>query len=288
MRLGVGLPISSEDPETIARAYVKAGYSAAICPAVTLGQTERIQAIKKAFHKHDVLLAELGVWNNMLHPGLEVREANIEANIHALALADELGVRCCVNIAGSFDPNRWDGPHPKNLSTEAFERTVETVQRILTSVKPKRTYYTLETMPWVIPDSVESYQRLLQAIDHPRFAVHLDPVNIINSPERFYNNSVFLRACFAALGEKIVSVHAKDIRMEPELTVHLQEVRPGLGNLDYHTFLREMNKLPVDTPFILEHLPEGEYSQAKDYVLEMADQAGVSFYTTPKGQGINR
>ena len=287
MRLGVGLPISSEDPETIARAYVKAGYSAAICPAVTLSQTERIQAIKVAFHKHDVLLAELGVWNNMLHPDLEIRKANIEANIHALALADELEVRCCVNIAGSFDPYHWDGPHPKNLSQEAFERTVETVQKILTSVKPKRSYYTLETMPWVIPDSIESYQRLLRAIDHPRFAVHLDPVNMINSPERFYNHSKFLRACFAALGEKIVSVHAKDIRMEPKLTVHLQEVRPGLGDLDYHTLLKEMNKLPLDTPFILEHLPAEEYPNAKAYIIEMANQAGVSFYSTPKDQRGN-
>jgi sugar phosphate isomerase/epimerase len=278
MRLGVGLSISSDDPEVIANAYIEAGYSAAICPAVTIDQPERARAIQKAFKGRDVLLAEMGVWNNMLHPDPQRRAANLQANIEALAVADEVGVVCCVNIAGSFHPDRWDGPHPKNLSDEAYELTIENVRQILETVKPVRTKYTLETMPWVIPDSIESYQRLIKAVGHPMFGVHLDPVNMINSPARFYNNTGFLRDCFARLGESIVSVHAKDIRMAPELTVHLEEVRPGIGDLDYKTFLSEMSNLPMDTPFILEHLPQDEYPPAQTYVLEVANEIGVSFY----------
>ncbi len=284
MRLGVGLTHSFNDPENMAKAYRVAGYTAAICPDVTLNQPERIRAIRQAFDKYDVLLAEFGVWNNMLHPDPEIQKANLQANIQALATADEAGVLCCVNIAGSFDPQRWDGPHPKNLSTEAFERTVENVRTILQAVKPRRTVYSLETMPWVIPDSIESYLALIDAIDHPMFGVHLDPVNMINSPARFYNNAAFLRDCFSRLGHKIVSVHAKDIRLDPTLTVHLQEVRPGLGQLDYHTLLKAMAKLPVDTPLILEHLPQEDYPPAQAYVLESARAAGVTFYTpTPLG-----
>ncbi len=284
MRLGVGLTHSFNDPENMAKAYRTAGYTAAICPDVTLNQPERIRAIRQAFDKYDVLLAEFGVWNNMLHPDPEIQKANLQANIQALATADEAGVLCCVNIAGSFDPQRWDGPHPKNLSTEAFERTVENVRTILQAVKPRRTVYSLETMPWVIPDSIESYLALIDAIDHPMFGVHLDPVNMINSPARFYNNAAFLSDCFSRLGHKIVSVHAKDIRLDPPLTVHLQEVRPGLGQLDYHTLLKAMAKLPVDTPLILEHLPQEDYPPAQAYVLESARAAGVTFYTpTPLG-----
>ena len=68
MRLGVGLHTPDDDPEQIALAYLKAGYSAAICPEVTLDQPERMHDIQEAFKKQDVLLAEMGVWNNMLHP----------------------------------------------------------------------------------------------------------------------------------------------------------------------------------------------------------------------------
>lgn len=286
MRLGVGLHIPDDDPEQIAISYLSAGYSAAICPEVTLNQPERIRDIQIAFAKHDVLLAEMGVWNNMLHPDPGIREVNLKANIETLAIADEVGVWCCVNIAGSFDPELWDGPHPKNLSQEAFELTVENVLKILGEVKPKRTIYSLETMPWVLPDSIESYQQLLKAIDHPMFGVHLDPVNMINSPSRYYNNSSFLRECFDRLGDRIVSVHAKDIRMEPKLTVHLQEVRPGLGNLDYHTFLREMSKLPVDTPIILEHLAQEDYPRARAYITGAAEEIGVAFYKPTNMNGI--
>jgi sugar phosphate isomerase/epimerase len=278
MRLGVGLQVPSDDPEIIARAYIEAGYSAAICPPVRLDQPERIKAIQNAFGKYDILLAEMGVWNNMLHPDLAIRAEMIQQNIDTLALADEVGVLCCVNIAGSFDPQCWDGPHAKNFSEEAFELTIENVGKILAAVNPRRTVYTIETMPWVIPDSIESYQRLIEAIDHPMFGVHLDPVNMINSPQRYYNNSDFLRECFKKLGDKIVSVHAKDLILTGDLTVYLKEVRPGLGGLDYATFLREMSLLPMDTPLILEHLPQDAYPPAKEYLLRVAQETGLTFY----------
>jgi sugar phosphate isomerase/epimerase len=68
VRLGATLGIDNTEPEAIARAYVEAGYSAGICPPVSLEQSERIKGIREAFARHDVMLAEIGVWNNMLHP----------------------------------------------------------------------------------------------------------------------------------------------------------------------------------------------------------------------------
>ena len=277
MRLGISLGFQSDDPEEIARRYVEAGYGAANCPPVTLAQPEKIKAIREAFSRHDLCLAEVGVWNNMLDPNPQKRKANLEENIQKMALAEEVGAVCCVNIAGSFNAEHWDGPHPKNLSEEAFELTVANVRTILDTVQPRRSFYTLETMPWVIPDSPDSYLRLIEAVDRPMFAVHLDPVNMINCPARFYDNAGLLRECFAKLGKWIVSCHAKDIQMPSKLTVHLQEVRPGLGALDYRTFLSELSHLPGDIPLILEHLPAEEYPLAQQYVLAEAQACGVRF-----------
>jgi sugar phosphate isomerase/epimerase len=278
IRLGAALPVQSEDPEAIARAYREAGYHAAVCPPARLDQPERLRAIREAFARHDVLLAEVGVWNNLLDPDSAKRVANLEANIQALALAEELGARCCVNIAGSFNPACWDGPHPRNLSEEAFELTVQHVRRILAAVKPQRTRYALETMPWALPDSVESYLQLIEAINLPEFGVHLDPVNLINCPSRYYDNTGLLRTCFARLGAWIVSCHAKDILLREQLTVHLDEVRPGLGALDYATYLLELDRLPGELPLIIEHLPAAEYPPARQHLLEVAQVNGVRFY----------
>lgn len=279
MRLGASLSIDNTDPVAIARAYVESGFAAAICPPVTLDQPERIKDIRKAFAQHDVMLAEIGIWNNMLHPAKAQRATNIKANVEALALAEEVGVRCCVNIAGSFDPDRWDGPHPRNLSIEAFELTVQNVRHIIDVVNPKQAFYSLETMPWVIPDSIDSYLRLLDAVDHPMFAVHLDPVNMINCPAHFYDNAGFLRECFRKLGPWIVSCHAKDIKMSGKLTVHLDEVRPGQGSLDYGVFLSELNRIPGEVPLMLEHLPQKEYPLAREYIVGVAERTGVSIHS---------
>jgi sugar phosphate isomerase/epimerase len=186
------------------------------------------------------------VWNNMLDPDPARRAANLEANVRALALADDVGAACCVNIAGSFHPTSWDGPHPRNLSQEAFELTVQNVRWIIDAVDPKRALYTLETMPWVIPDSPDSYLRLIEAVDHPMFGVHLDPVNMI--------------------------------RLHDRLTVHLDEVRPGQGALDYRVFLQQLDRLPGDVPLLLEHLPREEYPAARDYVMGVAAQVGLTFH----------
>ena len=132
-------------------------------------------------------------------------------------------------------------------------------------------------MPWIFPDSPQSYLRLLEAINRPQFGVHLDPVNMINSPSRLFHNADFVRECFRLLGPHVLCCHAKDIAFSGKLTVHLDEVRPGLGSLDYPTFLRELNRLDPDTPLILEHLPTAEeYEAAADYIRGVAWQEGVS------------
>jgi sugar phosphate isomerase/epimerase len=83
-----------------------------------------------------------------------------------------------------------------------------------------------------------------------------------------------LRDCFAKLGPWIKSCHAKDITLAPRLTVHLDEARPGLGGLDYPTFLRELRRLDSEIPLLLEHLPNAdEYVLAADYIRSIATAA---------------
>jgi len=128
------------------------------------------------------------------------------------------------------------------------------------------------------PDSPDSYLRLIRAIERERFAVHLDPVNLVCSPQRYFGNADLLRECVAKLGPMIKSCHAKDIALSPKFMTHLDEVRPGLGGLDYRVFLRELNKLDPDVPLMLEHLSTPEdYHLAADHVRSVAQAEGLSF-----------
>ncbi|MGC8862642.1 MAG: sugar phosphate isomerase/epimerase family protein, partial [Armatimonadota bacterium] len=173
---------------------------------------------------------------------------------------------------------KWDGPHPANLTPDTFSLIVETVREIIDAVRPRRTFYTRETMPWMYPDSPQSYLELIRAVDRPAFGVHLDPVNLVCSPQRYFDNAGLIRECFQLLGPYIKSCHAKDVTLWDKLTTHIDEVRPGLGALDYETYLTELAKLGPDVPLMLEHLPTAEeYSLAAGYIRSVADRLGLSF-----------
>jgi sugar phosphate isomerase/epimerase len=235
-----------------------------------------VKAYAKAAKKADIIIAEVGAWSNPISPDEKTRQQALEKCRNQLALADRIGANCCVNISGSRG-TQWAGPSPENLTKETFDMIVETTRAIIDNVKPSRTFFTLETMPWAYPDSPDSYLSLFKAIDRKRFAVHLDPVNLVCSPQRYFKNGRLISECFKILGPHIKSCHAKDILLSTKLTTHLDEVRPGLGGLDYVVFLRELSKFS-HVPLMLEHLPDAEeYRLAAEHVRSVAKSIGLSF-----------
>ena len=274
IRLGGPIVEKYEHPDQWVENVKRAGYSAAYCPVQPGTDSSTIQAYADAAKAANIVIAEVGAWSNPLSPDDDARHAALKKNQEALALADEIGALCCVNIAGSRG-DLWDGHHADNFTDDTFDLIVETVRGIIDAVRPTRTFYTLETMPWAYPHTVDSYLALIEAIDRPQFAVHLDPVNMVTSPLVYYQNAELFRECFSKLWQHIKSCHAKDIILGDKLTVHLDEVRPGLGILDYRVFLTEANRLNRDVPIMLEHLPAEEYPPAADYVRNVARENGV-------------
>ena len=235
VRLGGPIFGSFDDPQDWAKEHIKLGYRAAYCPVKYDDAKELKQAFVKAAADAAIIISEVGAWSNPISPDDVERRTAIQKNVNSLALADEIGAACCVNIAGSRGGS-WAGPHEDNLCSDTFDLIVETVRKIIDEVKPQRSYYTLETMPYTIPDSPESYLKLIKTIDRRQFACHLDPVNMISSPRRYFYNSKLLKESFELLGPYIKSCHAKDIILRDKLTVHLDEIRPGLGYMDYSVF----------------------------------------------------
>lgn len=274
----LGGPVFGElrDPKEWINALKTEGYSAAYCPVPVGTDSSTIKAFEKAARNGNIVISEVGAWSNPLSRNDKEREEAIKKCQDSLALADLIGAGCCVNITGSRG-DKWDGPHPDNISPETFDLIVQVTREIIDEVKPTRTFYTLETMPWALPDSPDSYLQLIKAIDRKQLAAHLDPVNMINSPRRYYNNGAFIKECFEKLGPYIKNCHAKDILLGTNLTVHLEEVPLGTGGLDYKVFLTELSKLK-NVPLMLEHLKTREdYTQAAANVRSVATSVGVNF-----------
>lgn len=278
VRLGGPVFLKSSDPAELAKEHRRLGYSAAYCPEAKATDQERIRAIEKAFAAENVVIAEVGAWKNMLDPDDAKRRANLEYVIECCQLAEAVGARCCVDIAGSYNPNVWYGPNPKNLSRQFFDATVENCRHIIDTVKPKRTKFTIEMMGWNLPDGPDSYVELIKAVDRKAFGVHLDVCNGINCPRRFYENTAYIDECFSKLGPHIVSCHAKDLQWVVELNVHFLEVIPGRGQMDYKAYLRGVASLPWQPPLMLEHLKTAEeYEEGKRYIQRVGSEIGISF-----------
>jgi sugar phosphate isomerase/epimerase len=250
--------------------YSPLGYSPDLKP-------DTVTAFRKAAEQAGLVISEVGAWSNPMDADPGKAAEALDKCIHSLALAEEIGARCCVNIVGSRNPNKWDGPHPDNFSAETFDLIVETSRKIIDAVNPVRTCYALETMPWIYPSSPDQYLDLIKAIDRPGIGVHLDPVNMINCPERVYDTAFLIRDSFTKLGPYIKSCHGKDILMQEKLTVHLDECCPGEGVLDYRIFLTELNRLDPDTPLMMEHLPFERYPEAVSHVRRVASQINLAF-----------
>ena len=277
VRLGGPIFLTSEDPVQLAREHRRLGYSAAYCPQVELQDGDRLRAIREAFAAENVTIAEVGAWKNMLDPDAATRRSNLNYVTARLAVADAVGARCCVDIAGSYNPKSWFGMHPRNLSHDFFDATVENCRHVIDAVKPSHTRFAIEMMPWSLPDGPDSYVELIKAVARPAFGVHLDVCNVINSPKRFYGNKEVIEECFQKLGKWIISCHAKDLAWVPEYNVHFAEVVPGRGEIDYAAYLRCLGQLPVDAPLMLEHLKSAdEYREGAEFIRKIAAREGTT------------
>jgi sugar phosphate isomerase/epimerase len=278
LRLGGPIFVKSDDPAALADAHRALGYRAAYVPEVKLGDRDRTNAITKEFAARDVIIAEVGAWRNMLDLDAGKRGQNMAYIQDRLALADELGARCCVDIAGSYSPTFWCGPDPRNITQEFIDATVENCRKLIDAVKPTRTKFSIEMMPFNFPTGPDDYLKLIRSVDRPAFAVHLDVCNMMNSPERMYRNADVIRDCFQKLGRWIVSCHAKDLKWEDYVQVSLREVIPGRGSIDYKAYLEGLSQLPVDAPLMLEHLKAAEeYTEGRNYIKSVAASLGLSF-----------
>lgn len=277
MRLGG--PIFKKDidfAEEVAL-HRKLGFGAAYCKYIA--EPVKRAEYKQAFAEAGIVLAEYGAYCiNILDTDPVLRQKNIDEICRRLEYADEMGVRCCVIHGGSVETGDWGNANPQNISEKSFAQTVSVIQGILDSVRPQMTKLVMETESYLLPDDPEVYARLIEAIDRPSFAVHLDPVNIIASPRRYYDNARFIKNCFALLGPWIVSCHAKDLNMPPKhATVQIDETYIGGGILDYDTYLSEILKLKNQPTLMIEHLNESQLIKGLKFIYKKAADLSIQF-----------
>ncbi|MBP3653550.1 MAG: sugar phosphate isomerase/epimerase [Clostridia bacterium] len=281
MRLGAYIDGFS-GAEDWALKHVELGYGAAFWPqdAVDCRSTDaQIEAYRQAARRHGLVIAEVGVWNNLLERNPIVQRENMEYAIGQLRLADRVGARCAVNIGGSLNADCWYGPHDNNLSERTFDQIVDLIQQVIDTAKPQNTYYTIEPQGWLIPHDIRSQAKLIERVNRSSFGVHVDMCNMVNSMEKAYATGALVRDFFREFGGLVRSVHAKDLIIENHvLSFRLREVIPGQGMFDHEALLRCCDALDADMPVLAEHLTtQEEYLQATGFLAAKAKELKLEF-----------
>lgn len=267
MLLGISSRLEHSSPEEWAAKHAALGLKCVNFPADYLAGEDVYMAYKEAADKAGLVIAEVGVWRNTLAADPAERAQWIDYAINQLRMADRIGAICCVNVVGTPYGPRWDGGYRENFSPELWTMAVKMIQQIIDTANPQHTKFCIESMPWMIPSSPDEYLRLIHDVNRPQFGAHLDVVNMITSPERYFFNDRFLIECFDKLKGTICSCHLKDIRLKEEYTFQLQECACGEGSLDIQLYLKLASEADPSMPMIIEHLiTDEEYEASVKYV----------------------
>lgn len=130
--------------------HVEKGFGAALWPLSEKASALDEQEFVEAARRHNIVIAEVGIWRNLFDPDPAKARENIEYSIARMKQADRVGARCCVNCSGSHSVI-WDGPHRDNLTQATFDRIVALTQEMIDQAGLTRSFYTLEPMPWMYP-----------------------------------------------------------------------------------------------------------------------------------------
>lgn len=267
MILGLSSPLAHASAEEWAARHRALGCGAVVFPVSCEDTRAQIESYRDAAAGEGLAIAEVGIWRNVLAADPVERKKAVAYAIGQLRLADEIGAACCVNIVGTPYGPVWDGGYAGNFSKEAWKLAVESIRLIIDEAAPRRTKFAIETMPWMIPSGPDEYLCLLDEVERDEFAVHLDIVNMINCPQRYFFNTEFIEECFDKLGSKVCSCHIKDVRLLPGYTFQLLECACGEGSLDLEKYVEEADKTGRSIPMIIEHLKtDAEYLDSLAYV----------------------
>lgn len=267
MKLGISSRLEHTTPQDWASKHKALGLESVVFPVSCLDGEDCVMAYKKAADDAGLIVAEVGIWRNTLAADPQERRQWIDYSIQQLRMADEIGAKCCVNVVGTPYGPRWDGGYRNNFSKELWQMAISMIREIIDTARPKHTKFCIESMPWMIPSTPDEYLKLIEEVDRTEFGTHLDVVNMITSPQKYFFNDEFLHECFEKLKGTICSCHLKDIRLKEEYTFQLEECACGQGTLDLELYARLADTENPDMPMIIEHLTtDEEYAASVRYV----------------------
>lgn len=210
----------------------------------------------------------------LIHPDQATRQEAVRVLQRVVRAAARLGARGVHCGPGSLSLTGAWFPHPYNRTAEAKSNLIASLREVAPVAEGEGIYLGMEGHQLVTLDGPETMRDVLDAVGSPRVKTDLDPVNWITLSTIFGTGDA-LRHMLRTVGHHVIGGHAKDVRIEDRLVVHINECAAGTGLLDYPTFLQEVEAVGTDLPLVVEHCATEELPQVSQFLHQTAREVGI-------------
>ena len=237
---------------------------------------EDVTRVYQAFKDADLGIAQLNGWyESLCNYDDDVRAQGVAGmsaltRIGALVQAPSVYVR-----PGGHNPNGHWYAHPENHTQRTFDNIVDSLRKVCAVAEQEGVLVAIEGLAISALNTPQRMRQLIDAVGSSALKFNYDPVNFIGTVQQVYDTSGVLNDMFNLLGRVTVAAHAKDCNLADKLVVHIDEVIPGTGTMNYELFMRQFQQLCPDGYFIIEHLPDAHVPAARDNVVALAKKFGI-------------
>lgn len=238
---------------------------------------EDVRRVKHAFDAVGLEVAQVNGWYEPLCSYDDAIRAEGVRGMQALVRIGRMVDAPSVYVRpGGHNPNGHWYAHPENHSAHTFDNIVDSLRRVCAAAQAEGVTVAVEGHVLSALDTPRRVRDLLDAVGSPALKFNYDPVNFIGTVRQVHDSASVINELCDLLGRDMVAAHAKDCRLADQLVVHIEEVVPGTGVLDYGLFMRRFQDVCPDGYFIIEHLPNALVPQARDFVRSAAQRHGIS------------
>lgn len=284
MRLGLAGDLIPRDPAAltpvVARDLAALGISAVVTHFAVPHETlvgapgERVRAVLADAGLRIVQAA--GCNANLVHPDPAARADALARLRVSLAAARALGAEMVLTGCGSRHLSFFYGPSPENYLPETRALLIESLHRAAPLAEEAGVVLALECHVLTTLDTPEHIRAILDAVGSSWVRANFDPVNLLGDLPSLYQNGDFIRRTIAQLAPHYVAcAHVKDIAPAPAFVLHLDEVPPGEGLLDFDAFFDACAALGDGAALVVEHLPAEQVPVALAFVRRGAARRGI-------------
>lgn len=223
--------------------------------------------VKSLFQQHDVRIAVLGCYINMIHPDLAERQRQLDRFKEHIRFARDFGCSIVGTETGSVIPSL--GYSEDNFTDEAYTEVVKSVQELVEEAEKFGVIVGIEggiNHPIHTPMRMK---RLLEDVPSPNLQVIYDPANFM-SLENVHDQHRVIDEAFELFGDRIVIVHAKDFIVD---NGEIVMVPVGTGQLDYKYLAERLKKEKPFLNILLENTRDPHIADSIRYIHDRYEQA---------------